>query len=65
MLARDSSYSEGSEKFDAWLMLRVGTKKMTIMDFHEILPLYQFNSESQEFLGYFYVASLVFTRQLI
>ena len=30
---------------------------MTIMDFHEILPLYQFNSELQEFLGYFYVES--------
>ena len=37
-----------------FIIPRVGTKKMTIMDFHEILPLYQFNSELQEFLGYFY-----------
>ena len=46
-------------------MVRVGTKKMTKMDFHEILPLDQFKSESKEFLGYFYVQFLVFTRQLI
>ena len=46
-------------------MFRVGTKKMTKMDFHEILPLDQFKSESKEFLGYFYVQFLVFTRQLI
>ena len=32
---------------------RVGTKKMTNMDFHEILPLDQFKSESKELLGYF------------
>ena len=46
-------------------ILRVGTKKMTNMDFHKILPLYQFKSESKEFLGYFYVEFRVFTRQLI
>ena len=28
------------------------------MDFHEILPLDQFKSESKEFLGYFYVEFL-------
>ena len=44
---------------------RVGTKKMTNMDFHEILPLYQLKSESKEFLGYFHVEFRVFTRQLI
>ena len=38
---------------------------MTKMDFHEILPLDQFESESKEFLGHFYVEFLVFTRQLI
>ena len=47
----------------AWLMVRVGTKKLTKMDFHEILPLDQFKSESKEFLGYFYVEFLVFTRR--
>ena len=46
-------------------MSRVGTKKLTKMDFHEILPLDQFKSESKEFLGYFYVEFLVFTQQLI
>ena len=46
-------------------MTRVGTKNMTKMDFHEILPQDQFKSESKEFLGHFYVEFLVFTRQLI
>ena len=46
-------------------IIRVGTKKMTKMDFHEILPLDQFKCESKEFLSYFYVEFLVFTRQLI
>ena len=32
---------------------------MTSMDFHEILPLDQFKSESKEFLSYFYVKFLV------
>ena len=44
---------------------RVGTKKMTKMDFHEILPPDQFKPESEEFLSYFCVEFLVFTRQLI
>ena len=38
---------------------------MTKMDFHEILPPDQFKPESEEFLSYFYVEFLVFTRQLI
>ena len=46
-------------------IVRVGTKKMINMDFHEILPLHQFKSESKEFSGYFYVEFLVLTRQLI
>ena len=40
-------------------------EKITNIDFHEILPLDQFKSESKEFFGYFYVKFLVFTRQLI
>ena len=44
---------------------RKALEKMTNMDFHEILPLDQFKSESKEFLGYFYVEFLVFTRRWI
>ena len=41
-------------------MGRVGTKKVTKMGFHEILPLDQFKSESKEFLGHFCVEFLVY-----
>ena len=44
---------------------RVGTKKMTIMDFPEILPLCQFESESNEFYGYSYIQMIVFMLSMI
>ena len=46
-------------------MPRVGTKKMTIMDFPEILPLCQFESESNEFYGYSYIEVIVFMLSMI
>jgi len=47
--------------YDSCVMSRVGTKKMTNMDFHEILPLDQFKSESKEFLGWFKFVIFLFT----
>ena len=46
-------------------IVRVGTKKMTIMDFPEILPLCQFESESNEFYGYSYIEVIVFMLSMI
>ena len=48
-----------------FIMSRVGTKKMTIMDFPEILPLCQFESESNEFYGYSYIEVIVFMLSMI
>ena len=46
-------------------MVRVGTKKMTIIDFPEILPLCLFESESNEFYGYSYIEVIVFMLSMI